>query len=816
MQQHLHLAAGRQRPVHRQRRRPVQSHRLQGRGDRVGARHAVTAHVDEVRVIDRADLHDRAALYRGGKHLVLRIHDHGRRHAHAVGLEQRRDPLAGAAQRQTAGERIRVDPVAAGGHQQRAAPHQVLVDGEALPLAHRLRRHDQQRVDLRRHLALAQVDLLHRVVVGELLLQELPGGKRLLRPPERVLGEAGRRQPDADGAQEPGGDPLQRRLDRRGDRRRAVLVLGPHDERLLAGLQDQVEVVGLRREQRHRDRPQSVPVGELLPPGRAVGAGVDLPVHQRAARALGQRASGLGHQRARFVQLRRQRVRGHVQRQLHGIAQRREQRVDAAEPGRRLLDGARQVVLEVAQPHLGTPVAAAIDPDQILEAQHLVLVAVADQHVEVGVDDALLEAVLNLKGRGPDAVALRGLLLGLWIGAGVDYLGGDRAAAGDAVLLQQAADLRRQRRQQGMGALAQVGADHQRLGQILQQGDGRRRQRVGAFRGEVNAQARERAQPHVEQDQVGGGQRGRAERPSSIADGHRAAAPTLGVQRQDAGAKKAGGERQVVNQIAEIQDAALDGGEAAAGADLAQQVAGAAREVGDPRRADQIERAADHRGGNEGDDLVGGARRQEQGERGVGAGHQQRGEVAADHRPRVQVAEQRDRQGQRQGQQQRRGHQHLDRQELAEHQRERPHRQGEQDLQRPGALLLTPLPHAQRRHQQHHQQRHPREQRPHVGDAAGEERLYPEEREQGRRQEGAHGDEGQRRAEVAQHLLARDRQRRRHSSASAASAPRASASNTVSSVRRSWRNSLTGQPPAAAVSNTLRPSSSTAAPAVIR
>ena len=747
----------------------------------MGPRHAVAAHVDEVRIIDGADLQDRAALHRRGKRLVLRVHDDARRHAHAVGFQERRHPLPGPAQGETARERVGVGAVAAGRHQQRAAPHQVLIDREALPVAQRLRRHDHQRVDLRRYFTIVQVDVLHRIVAGELLLQKLPRGERLLRPAERVLGGDGGGQADADGAQKAGGDPLQRRLHRRGDRSRAVLVLGPHDERLIAGREDQVEVVGLRREQRRGDRLQAVAVGQLLPARSSSGAGVDLPERQRAARPLGQRAGGFHHRGARLVQVGRQRGRRHVQRQLRGTAprrtaQRREQRIDAAEPRRRLLDGARQIVLEVAQAHLDGGAAAAVDPYQVLEPQHLVLIAVADQHVEVGVDDALLEAVLDLEGRGADAVALRGLFLGLRVGAGVDHLGGDGAAAGDAVLLQQAADLRRQRRQQRMGALAQVGADQQRLGEVLKQRYGRRRQRVGAVGGEVDAQASERPQPHVEHDQVGGGQRGGGQRAPPVARGHRAAAPALGVERQHAGDQEAGGERQVVDQIAEVQDPALDRGEAAAGADLPQQIAGAAGEVRDARRAHQVERAADHRGRDERHDLVRGPRRQEQGERGVGAGHQQRRQVAADHRSGIEVAEHRDRQRQRQRQQQRRGNQHLDRQELAEHQRERPHRQGEQNLQRPGALLLAPLAHAERRHQQHHQQRQPRKQGPQVGDAAGEERLHPEEGEQDRRQERAHGDEGERRAEVAHHLLARDRQRRRHAvpSSPATSLPAAS------------------------------------------
>ncbi len=115
-----------------------------------------------------------------------------------------------------------------------------------------------------------------------------------------------------------------------------------------------------------------------------------------------------------------------------------------------------------------------------------------------------------------------------------------------------------------------------------------------------------------------------------------------------------------------------------------------------------------------------------------------------------------DRDRQEEGQGQGHGDQGHDGQKLAQHQADAAHRQGEQDLQRPGALLLAPLAHGQRRDQEDHQDRHPAKERPDVGDVAREKGLYPKEGKERDDQKGADKDQRHRRAKVGAQLFAGD------------------------------------------------------------
>ena len=98
--------------------------------------------------------------------------------------------------------------------------------------------------------------------------------------------------------------------------------------------------------------------------------------------------------------------RGGEERQLGRAGQRCEQVVDALEAGGGLLDRPRQVILEVAEAHVGRAVAVRLHFDQVAEVEHLALVAVAHQDVEVGVDHRRLVAAGHLEGRRLDAVRL--------------------------------------------------------------------------------------------------------------------------------------------------------------------------------------------------------------------------------------------------------------------------------------------------------------------------------------------------------------------------------------------------------------------------
>ena len=117
-----------------------------------------------------------------------------------------------------------------------------------------------------RHLPGRQVDGPHRVVLAELLADLLPGAQRCLLLAEHVLGRRLGRRPQADHLQEAGRGALERRLDGRADARLAQLA-GRRDQLPLRiarsrvrRLQDQVQVVGLLREERGGNRAQLVGV----------------------------------------------------------------------------------------------------------------------------------------------------------------------------------------------------------------------------------------------------------------------------------------------------------------------------------------------------------------------------------------------------------------------------------------------------------------------------------------------------------------------------------------------------------------------------
>ena len=103
--------------------------------------------------------------------------------------------------------------------------------------------------------------------------------------------------------------------------------------------------------------------------------------------------------------------------------------------------------------------------------------------------------------------------------------------------------------------------------------------------------------------------------------------------------------------------------------------------------------------GNQRDQLIVGAGGEEEANCGVGGGEQDGGQIAAPDGTPVEIAEQPDGHRQRQSQCQRHERHDQDGYELCSRQLRRADGQGEEKLQRAGALLFAPLAHRQRGHQ---------------------------------------------------------------------------------------------------------------------
>ena len=209
-------------------------------------------------------------------------------------------------------------------------------------------------------------------------------------------------------------------------------------------------------------------------------------------------------------------------------------------------------------------------------------------------------------------------------------------------------------------------------------------------------------------------------------------APALALDEPHVEEQERGCQRQVVDEVTQVNDAALDALEATAGADVAQDAAHRfAKEVGDRARAHQVEDASQQNREDQCDDLAVSQRRNEKADGGIGRAQQQRCQIAANHRAPVQIAQQRHGDRQRQRQRQRQRHHAHHGQEFAHHKLPGLYGQRHQHLKRAAALLFAPLAHGQRRHEEDQQKRHPLEERAHVGDAAGKEGVHPEEDKEG-------------------------------------------------------------------------------------
>ncbi len=106
------------------------------------------------------------------------------------------------------------------------------------------------------------------------------------------------------------------------------------------------------------------------------------------------------------------------------------------------------------------------------------LVAVANQDVEVGVDHRLLVPAGDLEGLGANTVHLVGLGLQIWMLRRVDDLQVHPVPGRDLVLAQHVPDLGDERRQQWVRPLTEVTAHQQGLLQAAQQIPSRLRKRI--------------------------------------------------------------------------------------------------------------------------------------------------------------------------------------------------------------------------------------------------------------------------------------------------------------------------------------------------
>ena len=502
-------------------------------------------------------------------------------------------------------------------------------------------------------------------------------------------------------------------------------------------------------EQVYREGLEAILFQDLLGQLPTVGVGIgDLDLKLAAGAAgelvgqglevLGQGVEGLGQSGRR----------GHEALEHHRLAQASEQIAAGLIGVERLLDGAGQVVLGVAQAHLQLPIRADLDLDEVAEAQLFVLVAIAHQDVKIGVDHRGLVLAGGLEGHRLDAIFLPRLLFQFRRLQGVDELNSDQPLACHLVLLEQVTELGHQGGELRMGLGAEVAANQQGLPQLTQIGPGGVGDGIDSALGQVQAQPAQGMQPEVAGREVGD------EQPQDPAPGAMVTpigpvgGPAQPFQGVDVEGQKGAHQRQVVVEVPGVDDATGDGLEARARADQLEHLRRlGAEEPGDGVGPEQEKQTAGRHRPDQGDDLVIGAGGDEESDGDIGPTQQQGGQIGPEHRPPVQGPEQGHRQGQGQGEGQGHRHQGEAAQELAQHQLQGGDRQGKEQLQGAGAAFLAPGAHGQGGDQEDQQHRHPLEQGPGVGDVAGEEGLHPEEDEEGDGQEGPQEDIGRRRGE---------------------------------------------------------------------
>ncbi len=140
------------------------------------------------------------------------------------------------------------------------------------------------------------------------------------------------------------------------------------------------------------------------------GVGRYLPGH--AINALYGRDQRLGHRRLGDKE-------GELDRRFQGG----QDSVYALEAKDRALDGAGQIIFQVAQSYLNDPSGRPLDLDQILEVEDHVLVPVLDQQVEIGVDHRGFIPAADLERGRANTITLVDLRLHFRIFDGIDHFG---------------------------------------------------------------------------------------------------------------------------------------------------------------------------------------------------------------------------------------------------------------------------------------------------------------------------------------------------------------------------------------------------------
>ena len=273
------------------------------------------------------------------------------------------------------------------------------------------------------------------------------------------------------GLGEPGGKALHPGIDRPLQAFLAEIFRQRDLDHLIAAGEGHVKPEGPLVEEARRHRPEAIFLADLFGDGAVIGVRVDhLTGEAVAALLLHVRQNG-----RQFLfqahQFRRQlRIGRHVAGKGNGLADAGKEIAAALIAVQDFLDRPGDIVFGVAQLDLEILLALRLHLDQIPEAQGLELVAVLNEQIEIGVGHRRLVFARRLQGHRPDAVLLAGLLLQLRMLQRIDELDMDLAAAGHLIFLQQIADARHQRGEQGMGLGREIAADEQRLLELAEIG----------------------------------------------------------------------------------------------------------------------------------------------------------------------------------------------------------------------------------------------------------------------------------------------------------------------------------------------------------
>ena len=136
------------------------------------------------------------------------------------------------------------------------------------------------------------------------------------------------------------------------------------------------------------------------------------------------------------------------------------------------------------------------------------LITVAHENIEVGIDHRSAVPISGLQRRGANAISLVGFGFFLRVLQRVDDFNYQIAVGDEAIFLQHVADARDKRSEKRMSLVAEVAANEQRFLHVAQQVARGLREAVFALRGQVDAHTAQREEPDIEHDQIEDDQRG--------------------------------------------------------------------------------------------------------------------------------------------------------------------------------------------------------------------------------------------------------------------------------------------------------------------